>query len=141
MTVESTFRGDYNHDSLITKLQLLPTIFDDCETVDFGDIVKGIQLLSGEKHKLIRNVVSIARLVLTNGATSATQERSFSTLRWLKTWLRSTMNQKRLNSFTLLNEKPDIVNKMSLIDVVNEFVALHPSRLNTFGKFTDKDLS
>ena len=141
MTVESTFRGDYNHDSLITKLQLLPAIFDDCETVNFGDIVKGIQLLSSEKHKLIRNVVSIARLVLTNGARSATPERSFSTLRQLKTWLRSTMNQKRFNSLTLLNEKPDIVDKMSLIDVVNEFVALHPSRLNTFGKFTDKDLS
>ena len=32
MTVESTFRGDYDHDhdSLITKLQLLPAIFDDC---------------------------------------------------------------------------------------------------------------
>ena len=42
MTVESTFRGDYNHDSLITKLQLLPTVFDDCETVNFGDIIKGI---------------------------------------------------------------------------------------------------
>ena len=30
---------------------------------------------------------------------------------------------------------------MSLIDVANEFLSLYPSRLNTFGKFTDKDLS
>ena len=51
------------------------------------------------------------------------------------------MNQKRVNSLTLLNEKSDIADKMFLIDVVNEFVSLHPSRLNTFGKFTDKDLS
>ena len=102
---------------------------------------KGIQLLSREKRKLIRNVVLIARLVLTNGATSATPERSFSTLRRLKTWLRSTMKQKRFNSLTLLNENPDIVDKMSLIDVANEFVSLHPSRLNIFGKITDKDLS
>ena len=42
MTVKSTFSGDYNHDSLITKLQLLPAIFDDYEPVNFGDIVKGI---------------------------------------------------------------------------------------------------
>ena len=87
MTVESTFRGDYDHDSLITKLHLLPAIFDDCEPVNFGDIVKGIQLLSREKRKLIRNVVLIARLVLTNGTTSATPERSFSTFRRLKMWL------------------------------------------------------
>ena len=81
MTFESTFRGDCDHDSLITELQLLPAIFDDCEPVNFRDIVKGIQLLSREKCKLIRNVVLITRLVLTNGATSATPERSFSTLR------------------------------------------------------------
>ena len=92
MTVESTFRGDYGHESLITELQLLPFIFDDCEPVNFRDIVKGIQLLSRDKRKLIRNVVWITRLVLTNGATSttseltngatsATPERSFSTLR------------------------------------------------------------
>ena len=51
------------------------------------------------------------------------------------------MKQKRLNSLTLLNENPDIVDKMSLIDIANEFVSLHPSRLNIFDKSTDKDLS
>ena len=80
MTIESTFCGDYDHDSLI-RLQLLPDIFDDCEPVNFGDIVKGVQLLSHEKRKLIRNDFLIARIVLTNGATSDTSERSFSTLR------------------------------------------------------------
>ena len=82
MTVGSTYRGYYDHDSLITEIQLLPAIFDDCKPVNFGDIVKDIQLLSREKHKLIKNVVLIVRLVLTNGATSATPE-----TRQLKTWL------------------------------------------------------
>ena len=85
MTVESIFRGDYDHDSLITELQLLPAIFDNCKPVNFGDIAKGIQLLSREKRKLIRNVGLIARLVVTKGATSATPEQPFSTLRRLKT--------------------------------------------------------
>ena len=141
MTVGSTFRGYYDHDSLITELQLLPAIFDDCKPVNFGDIIKGIQLLSREKCKLIRNIVLIARLVLTNDATSATPEGSFSTLRRHKTLLRSTMKQKRFNTPTLMNENSDLVNKMSLIDVANEFLSLYPSRLNTSGKFTDKGLS
>ena len=72
MTFESTFRGDYHHDSLITELQLLPVLFDDCKAVSFGDIVKGIQLLFRDKRKLIRNAVLIARLILTNHALSAT---------------------------------------------------------------------
>ena len=83
VTVESAFRGDYDHDSLITKLQLLPAIFYGCEPINFGSIVKVIHLLSREKRKLIRYVVLIARLVLIGGATSATPERSFSTLRRL----------------------------------------------------------
>ena len=83
----------------------------------------------------------IARLVLTNGATSDTPERSFSTLKRFKTWLSLKVKQKKFNSLTLLNENPDIVDEMSLIDVENEFVSLHPSRLNRFGKFTDNDLS
>ena len=65
MTVESTFRGYYDHDSLITELQLLPAIFDDCKPVNFGDIVKDIKLLPREKHKLVKNVVLMVRLVLT----------------------------------------------------------------------------
>ena len=69
MTVLSIFRGDYDHDSLITGLQLLPTIFYDCESVNLGDIVNGNRLLLREKRKLIRNVVLIVGLVLTNGAT------------------------------------------------------------------------
>ena len=97
-------------------------------------------MLSREKRKLIRNVVLIARLVLTNGATSATPKRSFLTLRRPKTWLLSTVKQKRFNCLTLLNENPNIVDKMSLINVANEFVSLHPSCLNIFDKFTDKDL-
>ena len=41
-TVESTFRRDYDHDLLITERQLLPVLFDYCEPVSFGDIVKDI---------------------------------------------------------------------------------------------------
>ena len=141
ITVESTSLGNYNHDSLTAELQLIPAIFDDCEPFNYEDIVKGIQLLSRENRKLIKNVVLIARLVLTNGATLATPERSFSMLRQLKIWLQSKMKQKRFNSLTLLNVNPDIVDKMSLIDIANEFVLLHPSRLNIFGKYTDQDLS
>ena len=69
------------------------------------------------------------------------QNNPFSTLRRLRTWLRSTVKQKRFNSLTLLNGNLNIADKMSLISVANEFVSFHSSRLNTFGKFTDKDLS
>jgi len=45
-------------------------------------------------------------LLLVVPATSATAERSFSALRWLKIYLRATMGQARLNSLLILHWPP-----------------------------------
>ena len=136
-TVKASFCDDQ---SLPCDLELLPTIFRGFKPVNFSDVVDVIQSLSNEKRKLIKNVVIIIRLVLTMGATFATPERSFSTMGRLKTWLRSTMSQKRFNALTLMNEKKAVLDTISLIDIANEFVSVRPSRQNIFGKFTESDL-
>ena len=54
-------------------------------------------------------------------ATSASGKRSFSTDRRLKTCFRSTMRQERFSNLTILNrykEKPD---RLSVVDIANEF--------------------
>ena len=79
-TVKASFCDDFDDQSLQCELELLPTIFRGFKPVNISDVVDVIQSLSNEKRKLIRNVVIIIRLVLTMGATSATPERSFSTL-------------------------------------------------------------
>ncbi|CAI6365283.1 unnamed protein product [Macrosiphum euphorbiae] len=45
-------------------------------------------------------------------ATTCTAERSFSTFRRVKTWLRSTMNNERLNALCMMN-----VHKSTIIDL------------------------
>jgi hypothetical protein len=47
-------------------------------------------------------VEALVRLLLVNPASSATAERSFSSLRRLKTYLRSTCGQRRLNNLAFL---------------------------------------
>ena len=124
----------------MAELELRTVICGKSQPINLEDDVKVIQSLSHEKSELIRIVVVITRIVSTNGLTSPTVERSFSMLRRLKTWLRPTMTQKRLNAFSLRQENQAIVDEMSLIDVANELVNLHSACLNIFGKFTDKDL-
>ena len=124
----------------MAELELLTVICGKSKPINLEDDVKVIQSLSHEKSELIRIVAVITRIVSTNGSTSPTVERSFSMLRRLKTWLRPTMTQKRLNAFSLIRENQEIVDEMSLIDVANELVNLHSACLNIFGKFTDKDL-
>ncbi|XP_057290813.1 zinc finger MYM-type protein 1-like [Hydractinia symbiolongicarpus] len=74
-TVNASFCDDFDDQSLLCELKLLPTIFRESSPVNFSDVVDVVQSLSTEKRKLIKNVVIIIRLVLTMGAISATPER------------------------------------------------------------------
>lgn len=49
------------------------------------------------------NVYKLIKILVTLPVTTCTAERSFSTLRRLKTYLRNTMSQNRLNGLALLN--------------------------------------
>ena len=137
--IEKHFKNDYDEESLITELQLLPTIFEgEYPPINLEDVVKVIKSFAPEKRKLIQNVVTVIKIILTNGATSTTPERSFSMLRRIKAWLR--MSQKRLNSLSIMYDNKNLLDNLSLIDVANEFVGLQPDRKNAFGSFTVKDL-
>ena len=95
-----------------------------------------------EKRPMIKNIWNIIRIVLTSGATSATLEQSFSMQSRIKTWLRSTMGQKKYNSLSLsvLNAHTNIVDNLSLIEVAERFANAKERRRNEFGTFTEKDL-
>ena len=57
-------------------------------------------------------------------ATSCSAERSFSSLRRLKTYLRSTMGQERLSNLALLHIEREYVNKAiieDMEDIINTF--------------------
>ena len=59
--------------------------------------------------------------------TSATPERTFSVLRRLKTYLRATMLESRLNGLALANIHKDIA--ISAEECVDAFIASKPRRM------------
>ena len=108
--------------------------------MDFREICKTLKTIDKGNRPLIKNVWTIVRLVLTSGATSATPERSFSMQRRIKTWLRSTMGQKRYNALAVLNSHPEIVDRISLIEVAKRFTDCKEKRQSEFGTFKENDL-
>ena len=62
---------------------------------------------------MISKIITICKL-LVNPATSAAGERSFSSARRLKTWLRSTMTQTRFSNLTILNTHKHRTDKLCL---------------------------
>ena len=89
---------------------------------------------------LILEIIKVGKLVLVNPASDAMGERTFSTARRIKTWLRSTMRQIRLNNLAILNiykEKTDLIDHISIL---NEFAGGNDSRKKNSGTFTTEYL-
>ena len=75
------------------------------------------------------------KLILVAPATNATSERSFSTLRRLKTYLRSTMSQERLNHCAILTIMKEECDGLDLNNVGKDFAEANQHRMDVFGKF------
>lgn len=75
------------------------------------------------------NIKILLQIIYTLPITTSTAERSFSTLRRLKTYLRSTMNEERLNGLALLNIHQDISNKLEAEEVLEIFSRRHKRKM------------
>ena len=105
----------------------------------FKSIVQFLSDLSHAQRLLMSQVCSVVSLVLLMLATNATSERSFSTLRRIKNYLRSTMTQRRLNNAMVLHIYSHLTESLSLTDIGNEFIHGSEHRLTYIGKFTADD--
>lgn len=74
-------------------------------------------------------VVRLLSLAMTFPVTSATAERSFSALKRIKSYLRSTMLQERLSNLAILSIECSLSGSLDLEEVVNKFDEQHPLRI------------
>ena len=89
----------------------------------------------------ISEIITLGKLLHVNPETSVNGERSFSLARRVKTWLRSNMVQKRLNTIVILNSRKERIENLEIIDVANKLVQVNDNRKRNFGTFTVEDLS
>ena len=73
------------------------------------------------------NIYTILQILITIPISSASCERSISTLRNLKTYLRNTMAQDRLNGLALMHAHRDM--ELDLEKVIDLFANLHSRRM------------
>ena len=75
------------------------------------------------------------------GATSVTVELSFSTMRRVKAWLRSSMKQKRFNSLAILNFHKDMIHEITVVKIeIYLFKVMKIDLDNSDGEFTSNSL-
>ncbi|XP_074300623.1 uncharacterized protein LOC141631915 [Silene latifolia] len=74
------------------------------------------------------NVIISYRVMLTIPVTVASAERSFSKLKLLKSYLRTTMSQERLNGLALIAIENDMLEQLEYKDIVNVFASQNARR-------------
>ena len=111
-------RFDIQLDTLHSSLK------ENGKNMDIHDILEYIKSLSQSDKSLLCEVVTLATLILVIPATNALSERSFSQLRRIKSYLRSTMTQVRLNHCIILNTYVEELDGINLIDIAKDFVGL-----------------
>ena len=78
--------------------------------------------LSRAQQGAFSQVFVVMKLLLVMPATNSTSERSFSALRRVKTFLRSSMRQMWLNNLMVLHVHKDLTDSLDFCHVGNEFV-------------------
>ena len=84
---------------------------------------------------LFREVFKLTKIFFTIPVTTATAERTFSTLRHLKTFLRSALSQPNLNHYMLLHTHKERTDCIDLVHIAKDFVSVNERRRNVFGSF------
>ena len=134
------YKDDVDKFQLETRLSLLPVQFGrENGKVSLEDIIRYLRNLTNAQKMFMSQVIIVTNLLLVAPATNAVTERSCSALRKTKTWLRTTVTQKRLNNCMLLHVHKEKVDNLNVTDIANEFGCANESRLSTFGKFSEHD--
>ena len=124
---------------LETQLCSLPDLFKADEDNDIPAIINKFQKMSKAMRMYFSEVVILIKLLLSAPATNAVSERSCSTLRRIKSYLRTTMSQSRTNHTILLNTYKEELDRLNMEEVAEEFCKNFDERQNLFGKFSKRD--
>lgn len=124
---------EVNRASLKVQLAMFKSKYHFQPSSEAATILQG---MLPEVRGLFEQVEILVRLLLTVPASSAEAERSFSGLRRLKTWLRSTMTQSRLNSVAVCHIHKDKLDNLNRRLIAQQFIAAKERHRNTFGSFT-----
>ena len=136
--VTDFYKDDFNEASLKVQLELFTTAYSQAERSSqpsLCEVVEYVKLLSPAMQSGMSEVVKLLTLILVMPATNAVSERSASALRRVKTYLRTTMHQDRLNHLMVLHVHKDKTDNITLDRCVNEFISLNSHRSDKIAKF------
>ncbi len=136
--VHSFYKDDLCKEDLVTQLPLFHSLYVQESTereITTSQVSKVLSKLSPPQRVALSHVFKLLKLLLVMPATNAASERSFSALRRVKTFLRSTMGQERLNNLMILHIHQEYTDSLDMLSIGNEFIQGKEMRQRMFGNF------
>ena len=118
---------ELNRASLSEQLPLFRSKYPYSSSEEAVKLLRGLPV---EVRGLFNQVLT--RILLVAPVSSCEAERSFSALHRLKTWLRSTMAQERLNIIVVCNVHKERLDKLDMKMIRQEFVGSSDAKKITF---------
>ena len=119
-------------DDLQFELQMLQQLVKS-PVVTITGFISMYKLLTKEVREMLPNITGLVTILLVVGVSGASAERSFSVLRRLKTWLRSTMTQARMTQLSILaieKEKSEETDCLEIARALGDFLSSNYRILN-----------
>ena len=118
--------NDLNGIELYEVLNTLPSILPNAKSaLDIMQFIHNNQLMDSYP-----NVYIALRILMTMPVTVASGERSFSKLKLIKNYLRSTMSQERLTGLAILSIEQEIACQLSYDNIITEFANQKARKIN-----------
>ena len=128
--ISDFYKDDIAPASLKVQLELLSTSFNARDhqpnIIEVGDYFKS---LSPAQRTCMSEIFTLLKILMVIPATNAVSERSASAVRRIKTYLRSTMTQLRLNNLLVLHIHKEMTDNLDLTACLNDFVSGSEHRL------------
>ena len=131
-----TFEKMYADDVNFTELRLEIARFNrlvQSSGFTFGNDASALDVLQWlSTHRLCESTPYLfmsLKLYLTVAVSIASCERSFSKLKLIKSYLRSTMGESRLSALAILSIESDLVETLSYDEIISEFASMKARRI------------
>jgi hypothetical protein len=124
LNLEGFLKHDLDGLDLFLELKVLKEILQIEESAPI-DILNYIKRLDS-----FPNTCIAYRILLTIPVTVASAERSFSKLKLIKSYLKSTMSQERLNELAILSIEKNVLENLKYKNLIKNFASQKARRLN-----------
>lgn len=114
-----------NQTMLISEMSILRCILEsdgiNPKDIPLKELVKILTEMVLNQDDIYPNFKVLFKICLTLPSNSATCERSFSTMRRINQWLRSSMGQERFSNLVVLYSESDLVKSLNFDKLMDEY--------------------